>query len=240
MIITIDACNNNIQLKRLISSYYALLIIPTYTLSHPPLSYQSSSENRTDDTVLISCTVARIWQQYHRVLSAGISLRYNIERYPSVQEAPFCVAILSMLFIASLHTATRIRIANTLRLKRSLVDNLATAQIISCLPPIQTTKSFTIRNVPWQHPDKVLTKWLLRPGHVEGMWRGSEDEFRRWVESVRNLMITNYGLDKTYEVQPITEFTQFHDIQYKFEGGRLTTDLFRKPTDANRYLEFTS
>ena len=62
----------------------------------------------------------------------------------------------------------------------------------------------------------------------QGMWRGSEDEFRRWVESVRNQMITKYGLDITYEVQPITEFTQFLDIQYKFEGGRLTTDLFKK------------
>ena len=65
-------------------------------------------------------------------------------------------------------------------------------------------------------------------------------EFEDWVGSLRRQMIASYSLDITYEVRPITEFTQFLDIQYKFEGGRLTTDLFRKPTDANRYLEFTS
>ena len=74
----------------------------------------------------------------------------------------------------------------------------------------------------------------------QGMWRGSMSEFEDWVGSLRRQMIASYSLDITYEVRPITEFTQFLDIQYKFEGGRLTTDLFRKPTDANRYLEFTS
>ena len=74
----------------------------------------------------------------------------------------------------------------------------------------------------------------------QGMWRGSMIDFESWVTLLRNKMIENYGLDITYEVKPITEFTQFLDIQYKFVGGRLTTDLFRKPTDANRYLEFSS
>ena len=53
-------------------------------------------------------------------------------------------------------------------------------------------------------------------------------------------MVTTYGLDITYEVNPITEFTQFLDIQYKFEMDKLTIELFRKPTDANHYLEFSS
>jgi len=74
----------------------------------------------------------------------------------------------------------------------------------------------------------------------QGMWRGSMIDFEEWVGSLRSKMVDNYGLDITYEVKPITEFTQFLDIQYKFVGGRLTTDLFRKPTDANRYLEFSS
>ena len=55
----------------------------------------------------------------------------------------------------------------------------------------------------------------------QGMWRGAGDQFRLWVESVRYQIITNYGLDITYEVQPITEFIQLLDIQYKFHGGRL-------------------
>ena len=53
-------------------------------------------------------------------------------------------------------------------------------------------------------------------------------------------MISNYGLDITYSIKPITEYTQFLDIQYHFQEGKLTTDLFRKATDANRYLEFSS
>ena len=74
----------------------------------------------------------------------------------------------------------------------------------------------------------------------QGMWQGSIERFTEWVVSLRDRMVTSYGLDITYEVRPITEFTQFLDIQYKFVGGVLTTDLFRKPTDANRYLEFSS
>ena len=79
----------------------------------------------------------------------------------------------------------------------------------------------------------------------QGMWRGSMIDFEEWVGSLRSKMVDNYGLDITYEVKPITEFTQFVDIQYKFVGGRLTTDLFRKPTDANtqqvsRILKFPS
>ena len=41
-------------------------------------------------------------------------------------------------------------------------------------------------------------------------------------------------------VNPVTTFTQFLDIQFKFNNGQLTTDIFRKPTDANRYLYFNS
>ena len=61
-----------------------------------------------------------------------------------------------------------------------------------------------------------------------------------WIESIRSQMIATYGLDITYEVKHIMNFTQFLDIQYRFEGNKLITDLFRKPTDANRYLEFSS
>ena len=53
-------------------------------------------------------------------------------------------------------------------------------------------------------------------------------------------MVSAYGLDITYNIKLITEYTQFLVIQYRFQEGKLTTDLFRKPTDANRYLEFSS
>ena len=53
-------------------------------------------------------------------------------------------------------------------------------------------------------------------------------------------MVSDYGLDITYNIKPITEYTQFLDIQYRFKEGKLRTDFFRKPTDANRYIEFSS
>ena len=47
-------------------------------------------------------------------------------------------------------------------------------------------------------------------------------------------------MDFTCEITCINDFSQFLDIKFKFDHGKLTTDLYRKPTDANRYLEFTS
>ena len=35
-------------------------------------------------------------------------------------------------------------------------------------------------------------------------------------------------------------FSQFLDIQYKIVDGVLVTDLYKKPTDANRYLHYNS
>ena len=75
---------------------------------------------------------------------------------------------------------------------------------------------------------------------ISGQGKGCMKTFTSWIESIRSQMIATYGLDITYEVKPIMDFTQFLDIQYRFEGNKLITDLFRKPTDANRYLEFSS
>lgn len=75
---------------------------------------------------------------------------------------------------------------------------------------------------------------------ISGQGEGSCEMFEAWIKTMRDEMVVRYGLDITFEVKPITQFTQFLDILYRFEGGRLTTDLFRKPTDANRYLEYSS
>ena len=75
---------------------------------------------------------------------------------------------------------------------------------------------------------------------ISGQGKGCMKTFTSWIESIRSKMIATYGLDITYEVKPIMDFTQFLDIQYRFEGNKVITDLFRKPMDANRYLEFSS
>ena len=68
----------------------------------------------------------------------------------------------------------------------------------------------------------------------------SRETIQEWVLQLREDMVTKFGLDITYEIKNITEYTQFLDFQYKVVNKKLITDLYRKKTDANRYLEFSS
>ena len=75
----------------------------------------------------------------------------------------------------------------------------------------------------------------------DGLWAGDKESFMTWFQNLRSRTVELYGLDFTVDVKEATSFHQFLDIQYKFElNGKLTTDLYRKPTDANRYLEYSS
>ena len=60
------------------------------------------------------------------------------------------------------------------------------------------------------------------------------------VESLRVKSVDRFGLDLTCVVSKVSIFTQFLDIQFKIVNGILTTDIFRKETDANRYLYYNS
>lgn len=73
-----------------------------------------------------------------------------------------------------------------------------------------------------------------------GVTSDSRENFILWFDQFKQLSVSEYGLDWTYEINPINSFTNFLDINFKFDAGSLTTDVYRKPTDANRYLEFTS
>ena len=73
-----------------------------------------------------------------------------------------------------------------------------------------------------------------------GLYTGNIQSFYSWFNSVREKSVDLYGLDLTVVVNPVTTYTQFLDIRFKFNRGVLTTDIFRKPTDANRYLSFNS
>ena len=48
---------------------------------------------------------------------------------------------------------------------------------------------------------------------ISGQGKGCMKTFTSWIESIRSQMIATYGLDITYEVKPIMDFTQFLDIQ---------------------------
>ena len=73
-----------------------------------------------------------------------------------------------------------------------------------------------------------------------GFYDGDIDSFYIWFEDVRVKSVDLYGLDLTVTVNPVTTFSQFLDIQFKLTNGKLTTDIYRKETDANRYLFFNS
>ena len=73
-----------------------------------------------------------------------------------------------------------------------------------------------------------------------GIWNGTEQSFLIWFENFRLTSVAEYGLDFTFTLNPVTQFTQFLDIQYRFIDGKLTTDIYKKETDANRYLNYSS
>lgn len=99
---------------------------------------------------------------------------------------------------------------------------------------------FVLKNLVYNNRPEELKNIDRFVDDISGQGKGSITKFTEWVELLRTQMVSTYGLDITYDVKPITQPTQFLDIQYQFEAGKLTTDLFRKPTDANRYLEFSS
>ena len=73
-----------------------------------------------------------------------------------------------------------------------------------------------------------------------GIFSGNRGEFLTWFNELRNESLSQFNIDITFNAENATEFCQFLDVQFKFENGVLVTDLFRKPTDSNRYLHYTS
>ena len=50
-------------------------------------------------------------------------------------------------------------------------------------------------------------------------------DFEGWVTSLGNQMIENYVLDITNKAKPITDLSQFLDINYKFVTSIIFTTL---------------
>ena len=74
-----------------------------------------------------------------------------------------------------------------------------------------------------------------------GIFVGSERLFRLWEKSVREKLL-DFGLrTDDFIVKKGGEPLPFLDIQFWFDiGGKLQTDLYRKPTDSLSFLNFTS
>ena len=76
-----------------------------------------------------------------------------------------------------------------------------------------------------------------------GFWKGSERKFECWMKSLNESSKSQFGLSFTYDFFKVDQYAQFLDINLKFEFDTtiaLVTDVYRKPTDANRYLYFSS
>ena len=87
--------------------------------------------------------------------------------------------------------------------------------------------------------DERIIKFLRFVDDGLGLFSGDIQHFHSWFNCVKKKSVDLYGLDLTV-VNPVTSYTQFLDIRFKFNNGVLTTDIFRKATDANRYLYFNS
>ena len=100
-------------------------------------------------------------------------------------------------------------------------------------------KKLIYQNSSMHNNDKIvkLNRFI---DDITGIWKGTRDDLQIWFSEVRKRSVESFGLDFTLKIEKITEYTQFLDINYKFEDGCVHTDLYKKPTDANRYLNFYS
>ena len=75
---------------------------------------------------------------------------------------------------------------------------------------------------------------------VTGQAHGPTEALLSMLESLRQEMIRTFSLDITFEAHSVRQPTQFLDFLYVFKASGLETDLYRKPTDANRFLYYSS
>ena len=99
---------------------------------------------------------------------------------------------------------------------------------------------YVFKQIIYNQRDERIVKFLRFVDDGLGIFNGDICEFESWFKCVKEKSVDIYGLDLTVDVNPVTTNTQFLDISFKFNNGVLTTDIFRKATDANRYLFFNS
>ena len=73
-----------------------------------------------------------------------------------------------------------------------------------------------------------------------GGWIGDLRSFYHWFRKVYNFLNINFNLRLTFNVVNSFHFIEFLDVSFRFLNFELDTDVFYKPTDAHRYLNFNS
>ena len=102
---------------------------------------------------------------------------------------------------------------------------------------------FVLEHIAYQQhirPSELITVLRFVDDGV-GFWEGSEAGLAQWMTSLNEKANFQFGLSFTFTVFKPDQFAQFLDINFRFNLGRnFETDIYRKPTDANRYLYYTS
>ena len=73
-----------------------------------------------------------------------------------------------------------------------------------------------------------------------GGWRGDLQKFHVWFVRLYRYLFSQFNLRLTFNVCPTVDFLEFLDVRFRFIDGVLDTDIYYKPTDSHRYLNFNS
>ena len=73
-----------------------------------------------------------------------------------------------------------------------------------------------------------------------GLWKGNLAEFYIWFNKINYLLNKLYNIKLTKKIVKSYQFLEFLDVNFRFINGEPDTDLFWKPTDAHKYLDFNS
>ena len=84
---------------------------------------------------------------------------------------------------------------------------------------------------------KIFLKRFVDDG--AGGWMGTRNDLVIWLNDINN-RLEHFDLSITYNIATVFEFNEFLDVKYRFNNGVVETDLFVKPTDAHRYLNYRS
>ena len=73
-----------------------------------------------------------------------------------------------------------------------------------------------------------------------GLMRAEKPQIVEWFTELNREALRCFNIKFTYNLNQVTEWTTFLDINFKYIQGSLSTDINRKETDACRFLEFSS
>ena len=99
---------------------------------------------------------------------------------------------------------------------------------------------YALKNCAYSERPTFVHTMMRFVDDISGLAKTDVVNMENWIVDVRQKLRSDHSLDITYEVLPIESSCKFLDISFRFVNGILHTDIFRKKTDANRYLYHSS